>query len=206
MEYAAADSGFNVSVLSQVADGDTYVKKAEEYGISVGKAALVEKIVGSMDDYDYSELASLSIHSLDQIMDYIGTDIVKRNGEVAGALTNQVSSDLGISDLNAKEAIDLAVALSGAYDQLCAAGPLIDAETYTGYAFHLQQSTASDGSRVWTITAKNEADSSLPSASVQLGKSLDILSGIAEHGESALSDSVRLACDLFDLPKILGGG
>lgn len=203
MEYACADNDYELSILSQVADGDEYAAKAEEYGISIGKAALIEKMVGGMEDYDFKELSGLNIHALDQIMDYIGSESVRRTGKVAGALTDRVSSELGINGLDAKEAIDLAVALSDAYNELCKADPDIDTETYTGYDFRLEQGAASDGSKIWTIVAESKADASLPSVSVRLGDGLSILH---KYGKAVMDDSLRLVCDIFDLPRIMRGG
>lgn len=205
MEYACAGCGFEVSILSQVSDGVSCAGEAEEYGISVGKAALIDKIVSDTDKYDYGELAELNIHSLDQIMDYIGTQGVERAGRVAGALADKVSSDLNIGELVPDEALDLAVALSGAYDELCRVNPMLDVSTYTGYDFDLARGTASDGSAVWTITAKNANDSSLPSVSISLSKNVGLVGDVFRLGAAAVSDSVKLACDIFGLPGLLGG-
>jgi hypothetical protein len=205
MEYASSDSGFGVSILSQVADKEQYQAQAQQYDISIGKAALIDKIVSGTDDYDYAELAKLNIHSLDQIMDYIGTDGVDRVGKVAGALADKVSSDLSISQLKPDEALDLAVALSDAYDEICKSNPLLDASTYTGYDFDLKQNKESDGSTSWTITAKNIYDSKLPSVSIKLSKSLGLVNDdLLKVGASVVNDSVKLACDIFGLPDLLG--
>jgi hypothetical protein len=205
MEYASSDSSFGVSILSQVADKEQYQAQAQQYDISIGKAALIDKIVSGTDDYDYAELAKLNIHSLDQIMDYIGTDGVDRVGKVAGALADKVSSDLSISQLKPDEALDLAVALSDAYDEICKSNPLLDASTYTGYDFDLKQNKESDGSTSWTITAKNINDSKLPSVSIKLSKSLGLVNDdLLKVGASVVNDSVKLACDIFGLPDLLG--
>lgn len=205
MEYASSDSGFGVSILSQVADKEQYQAQAQQYDISIGKAALIDKIISGTDDYDYAELAKLNIHSLDQIMDYIGTDGVDRVGKVAGALADKVSSDLSISQLKPDEALDLAVALSDAYDEICKSNPLLDASTYTGYDFDLKQNKESDGSTSWTITAKNINDSKLPSVSIKLSKSLGLVNDdLLKVGASVVNDSVKLACDIFGLPDLLG--
>ena len=203
MQYAAADSGFQVSILSQVADAAAYAGQAKEYGISVGKAALVDKIASCADGGDYADLAALSIHALDQIMDCIGANVVQRTGEVAGTLTNKVEGDLGISDLDNADALDLAEALAAAYDELCQADPQLNTETYTGYDFHLDHSTASDGTTLWTITAENKTDSSLPSVSVQLRRGLGIVQDITK---SVVDGSLDLVGEFFGLPRVLGLG
>ena len=203
MQYAAADSGFQVSILSQVADAAAYAGQAKEYGISVGKAALVDKIASCADGGDYADLAALSIHALDQIMDCIGANVVQRTGEVAGTLTNKVEGDLGISDLDNADALDLAEALAAAYDELCQADPQLNTESYTGYDFHLDHSTASDGTTLWTITAENKTDSSLPSVSVQLRRGLGIVQDITK---SVVDGSLDLVGEFFGLPRVLGLG
>ena len=204
MEYACSNCGYDVSILSQVADSESYAAEAGKYDISVGKAALIGKIVSGTDNYDYGELAKMNIHALDQIMDYIGTSGVNRVGKVAGALTSKVSGELKIDQLKPEEALDLAVALSDAYDELCEKNPLIDSATYTGYHFSLDEGVSDDGTKTWTITAQNTEDSSLPAISVKVGKNLGIITDdVHKYGKKIVSDSFQLARDIFGLPDLL---
>lgn len=200
---SAADSGgLELSILSQtVTDAGKYENVADKYGISVGKAALIKGIVTKMDYYDYSELAKLSIHSLNQIMEYTGFGAAARDGAVSGAITATVSSELGISRMTADDALDLALSMTDAYDRLCELNPAIDATTYTGYDLRLERGVAKDGSTTWTIIAENTRDNGLPSVSFTLGKG--ILSGddVSAAGKAVMDDTLKLACDIFGLGK-----
>ena len=58
------------AVLSQVLSGDSRLQAlAEEYGISLSKAALVEQLVQADSTLLYSEAASLSVHDLNLLME-----------------------------------------------------------------------------------------------------------------------------------------
>ena len=177
---SAADSGgLELSILSQtVTDAGKYENVADKYG-----------------------MAKLSIHSLNQIMEYTGFGAAARDGAVSGAITATVSSELGISQMTADDALDLALSMTDAYDRLCELNPAIDATTYTGYDLRLERGVAKDGSTTWTIIAENTRDNGLPSVSFTLGKG--ILSGddVSAAGKAVMDDTLKLACDIFGLGK-----
>lgn len=60
--------GLKGEVISQTIKKDKKISKlAEEYGITNGKAQLINKIIGKYPEYSFTELAPLSIHQLNQI-------------------------------------------------------------------------------------------------------------------------------------------
>ncbi len=60
--------GFKGQVISQTVKKDEKLSKlAEEYGITNGKAQLIQQIIDKEPKYSFTELASLSIHQLNQI-------------------------------------------------------------------------------------------------------------------------------------------
>lgn len=77
----------NCSVLSQDvsnADGDT-VKLAGKYGITVGKAALIQQIVAADSRHSFEELAPLSINELNLIADGKTLSGIASNGAAASS-------------------------------------------------------------------------------------------------------------------------
>jgi uncharacterized membrane protein YkoI len=61
---------FDAAVLSQTVEKESELKvKAEKYGITVGKAQLVEKITKQDLRYSFSELAGLTVHQLNLLVD-----------------------------------------------------------------------------------------------------------------------------------------
>jgi hypothetical protein len=198
VDSAAKRTSLEVSVISQVVpDAGQYENIADKYNISVGKAALINNIVSGMDSYDYAKLARLSIHSLDQIMEYTGSKAASRTGQVAGAISPKVSGELGIAKMAASDALDFAVSMSDAYDKLCELNPAIDTSTYTGYDFHLERGTAADGSTTWAIVAKNTKDNGLPSVTLNL--SGDIIPDVASVGKTVVDTTLQIACNIFGL-------
>jgi hypothetical protein len=193
-------SGIEISVVSQVVpDSGKYKNIADKYNISVGKAALIDDIVSEMNDtdYDYSQLAKLSIHALNQTMEYTGSTAAHRTGDVAGAITQKTSEALGIGKMAAADALDLAVSLSDTYDKLCEKCPVIDTSTYTGYDFHLEQGRDKDGSPTWIIVADNMLDGS--KSSVEFTLSGDIISDVASAGTAAVSGALNILYNIFGL-------
>ena len=160
-------------------------------------------IVSEMDDtdYDYSRLAKLSIHALNQTMEYTGSTAAQRTGEVAGAITQKTSDALGIGKMTASDALDLAVSLSDTYDKLCEKCPVIDTSTYTGYDFHLEQGRDKDGSPTWIIVADNMLNGS--KSSVEFTLSGDIINDVASTGAAAVDGALNILYNIFGL--IAGG-
>ncbi len=71
--------GLNGEIISQTVKKDKKLTKlAEEYGITSGKAQLIQKIINKDSKYSFTDLAPLSIHQLNMIISgekvQIGTD------------------------------------------------------------------------------------------------------------------------------------
>ena len=65
-------SGFSVdgAVLSQTSDKDAHIQElAEQYGISPGKAALIDELVTQDPTIDYATVAALSINDINLLID-----------------------------------------------------------------------------------------------------------------------------------------
>ena len=61
---------FNGAVLSQTVEKESELKlKAEKYGITVGKAQLIEKILKKDTQYSFGSLAGLTVHQLNLLVD-----------------------------------------------------------------------------------------------------------------------------------------
>lgn len=61
---------FNGAVLSQTVEKESELKlKAEKYGITVGKAQLIEKILEKDTQYSFGSLAGLTVHQLNLLVD-----------------------------------------------------------------------------------------------------------------------------------------
>jgi len=58
----------NASILSQYVDGESVDAISQEYQISHGKAALIEKILAANNTYSFEELAQLSVNELNLIL------------------------------------------------------------------------------------------------------------------------------------------
>ncbi len=61
-------ASLNASILSQYVDGNAVDAVSQEYGISHGKAALIEHIMDSNQKYTFEELSKLSVNELNLIV------------------------------------------------------------------------------------------------------------------------------------------
>lgn len=75
----------NASILSQYVDGESVDQISEEYGISHGKAALIEHILASNSNYTFEELSKLSVNELNLIISNPKNQVenVETTGEAA---------------------------------------------------------------------------------------------------------------------------
>lgn len=93
---------FNGAILSQTVTSDDSVKKmAEQYGITVGKAQLINRILSLDGMKTFEELAPLSINELNLIVNtYTGTD-----GLGSLSSVGQASEKAYIGEAKAREAV-----------------------------------------------------------------------------------------------------
>lgn len=73
MNSVIENNGINCDVLSQTVDTDLYFDAASEYGISVGKMELIDKVIetGICTLEDVNELAGYSIRNLEDLLNTI---------------------------------------------------------------------------------------------------------------------------------------
>jgi len=68
IEAILKSASINASILSQHVDGNAVDQVSQEYGISHGKAALIEHILKSNSNYTFEELSKLSVNELNLIV------------------------------------------------------------------------------------------------------------------------------------------
>lgn len=68
IEALLKSASISASILSQHVDGQAVDQVSQEYGISHGKAALIEQILASNRNYTFEELALLSVNELNLIV------------------------------------------------------------------------------------------------------------------------------------------
>ena len=78
-------ASLNASILSQYVDGNAVDAVSQEYGISHGKAALIEHILDSNQKYTFEELSKLSVNELNLIVSNSKNQVqeVQTSGEAA---------------------------------------------------------------------------------------------------------------------------
>lgn len=78
-------ASLNASILSQYVDGNAVDDVSQEYGISHGKAALIEHILDSNQKYTFEELSKLSVNELNLIVSNSKNQVqdVQTSGEAA---------------------------------------------------------------------------------------------------------------------------
>ncbi len=78
-------ASLNASILSQYVDGNAVDAVSQEYGISHGKAALIEHIMDSNQKYTFEELSKLSVNELNLIVSNSKNQVqdVQTSGEAA---------------------------------------------------------------------------------------------------------------------------
>ena len=95
-----SDSAIDASVLSQdMTDSNTESNRlADEYGISCGKAQLIDTIITSGHPYTFEELAHMSISALNGILNgTIDTDAPHHNGGSHGESDNVGSEEAALA-------------------------------------------------------------------------------------------------------------
>ena len=95
-----SDSAIDASVLSQdMTDSNTESNRlADEYGISCGKAQLIDTIITSGHPYTFEELAHMSISALNGILNgTIDTDAPHHNGDSHGESDNVGSEEAALA-------------------------------------------------------------------------------------------------------------
>ncbi|MBE5956781.1 MAG: hypothetical protein E7253_10060 [Lachnospiraceae bacterium] len=68
IEAILKSASINASILSQHVDGNAVDQVSQEYGISHGKASLIESILKSNSNYTFEELSKLSVNELNLIV------------------------------------------------------------------------------------------------------------------------------------------
>jgi uncharacterized membrane protein YkoI len=96
-------SGIGCSVLGQTIAEDAGVAAlADEYGITLGKAQLINRLVGAQPNYEFSSLAALSINEL---------SLLSSKGNVGGVIAEGSASELAY--IGEAAALEAALAHAG---------------------------------------------------------------------------------------------
>ena len=162
LQDSAADQHIALSVIRQfIPDADTYSDFAEEYKISVGKAALIDNLTKeiSSDSFDYSELAAMNIQTLNLIAEYIGNSTIDRIGYVSGAISEEQIDLIGITDMEVQNALSYAQEIASNYASLVQANPTMNDPSFYDYQLAMEQ-IMNNGIQEWTIIAKKLNDAS----------------------------------------------
>lgn len=162
LQESAADQHMSISVLSQIIpDADTYIDLAEEYGISVGKAALITDLTSQVesDSFDYSQIAAMNIQMLNQIAQYMENETIVRSGYVSGSISEEQLDLIGIAEMDIQSALSYAQEIVNYYASLVQANPVMNDPSYFDYQIGMEQITNDNGLQEWTIVAKNLNDS-----------------------------------------------
>lgn len=111
------EGGF--SVLSQIMKDDgEYSEAAGRFGISTGRMWLVEKTSKLNKDLLVENLATQTVHTLNQLYEYIGLpEFVERVGTAAGTAPKDCISQIDVSKLSAEEVVGLVKEVSDFYDE-----------------------------------------------------------------------------------------
>ncbi len=141
----------NCSVLSQDVSnaGSNTVKLAEQYGITVGKAALIEQIISADSRHTFDELAPLTINELNLIADGKALSGISSTGKAASSKAYigreaAVNAALGHAGLSSGDIRDLDVELDHEYGSM-----VYEVEFETGTAEYEYDIGAVDGEIIW---------------------------------------------------------
>lgn len=105
-------ASLNASILSQYVDGNAVDAVSQEYGISHGKAALIEHIMDSNQKYTFEELSKLSVNELNlivsnsknQVQDVQTFGEAAKNAYIGEEKANQIAfNHAGVAESNIYE-------------------------------------------------------------------------------------------------------
>ena len=105
-------ASLNASILSQYVDGNAVDAVSQEYGISHGKAALIEHIMDSNQKYTFEELSKLSVNELNlivsnsknQVQDVQTSGEAAKNAYIGEEKANQIAfNHAGVAESNIYE-------------------------------------------------------------------------------------------------------
>ncbi len=172
------NTDYDLSILSQVfEDISDYAEIAENYHMSTGRAALIQKTCELFDEYNFDELAKCTVQTINQIFEYVPVpDFIQRIGTVAATVPESFRETLGLDDLSAADLINFTCAISDFYDKLCEYYDEPDVAKHIGFAFDIACTENKDGSKLWAVFAEN------------LNDELESLGAIINMGERAISD------------------
>ena len=152
-----ANTDYDLSILSQIlTDIAPYAEIAESHGMSVGRAALIEKTCKAHEQFTFDMLAGNNIQTINQLFEYISLpELVERIGMAAGAVPDNCKEKLGIDGLTGEELINFTCAISDFYDKLCQYFDIQDVAKRIGYEFDIACRQGEDGMKLWTVVAQS---------------------------------------------------
>lgn len=161
LEACAKQSNMSLSVLTQtLSSTEPYEKLANDYHISVGKAALINSITSTIteEDYDYSKLAAMNIQALNQVAEYLGNTMVRRVGYVAGGLNQEQLDLIGIAEMEFNSALELAQQITETYGKLVNANPSANDPMYYNYWINMEQTSTESGGSEWSLVLRDPSN------------------------------------------------
>ena len=157
---AASELGINASIISDVVEKTEELENlASEYGISIGKANLINSIIGE-NSSDFERLTAISIQSLNQISEYMNISDISRSGNVAGSISSDVYNNIDMANLSFDDGLTLALSIVDTYFEICNANTEVSSQTYSDYIFSMIQTEDENGDYVWSLAATSNDSSS----------------------------------------------
>ena len=171
-------TSYDLSILSQIfTDISEYAEIAENYNMSEGRAALIQKTCELFEDCDFESLAECSIHAINQLFEYIEVpDFIQRIGSAAATVPDELKEQLKLDGLTADELISFVSAISDFYDRLCEYYEEQDVANHIGYVFNIVCDSNSGATKRWAVLAES------------LGNELESFCAIINIGEKTIGD------------------